>query len=229
MGLPRDQLKVGEVITTHDNYEIQMDLGHLVISFIAHSSWERGESSKAAASQSHTRVLSHQQCSSSQSKQLSKVIVSTGCLVFRLRLDLVGSSWEFTYSLMLLDRAILWTDSILYTIRELIGRMSVTESTAIGDSKESRALGLEVQTKKGNLELVKSSSILNLGSDLPRAEWARLGEVEESGKGSPMLCTPLNIVDPFLQDNATGILEIDKGRLEASRWRVKVTQNLRKS
>ena len=44
------------------------------------------------------------------------------------------------------------------------------------------------------------------------------GEVEESGEGSLMLCTPLNIVDPFFQDNATGILEIDEGRLEASRW-----------
>ena len=57
--------------------------------------------------------------------------------------------------------------------------------------------------------------MLNLGSDLPGAEWARLGDIEESGEGSPMLCTPLNIVDPFLQDNDTGILEIDEGRLEA--------------
>ena len=32
-----------------------------------------------------------------------------------------------------------------------------------------------------------------------------------------MLCTPLKIVNPFLQDNATGILEIGEGRLEASR------------
>ena len=39
--------------------------------------------------------------------------------------------------------------------------------------------------------------MLNLGSNLPSAEWARLGDVEESGEGSPMLCTPLNIVDPF--------------------------------
>ena len=77
---------------------------------------------------------------------------------------------------------------------------------------------LEVQTKKGNLELVESLPILNLDSDLPGAEWAKLGEVEESGEGSPMLYAPLNIVDPFLQDNATGILEIDEGRLEASRW-----------
>ena len=79
-----------------------------------------------------------------------------------------------------------------------------------------RILGLEVQTKKGNLELVESLPILNLGSDLPGAELARLGEVEESGEGSPMLCTPLNIVGPFFHDNATGILEIDEGRLEAS-------------
>ena len=60
MGLPQNQLKVREVIMAHDNCEIQMDLGHIVISFVAHSSWERGESSKAAASQSHTRVLSLQ-------------------------------------------------------------------------------------------------------------------------------------------------------------------------
>ena len=92
----------------------------------------------------------------------------------------------------------------------------MTKSTAVGDSMESQVLGLDVQTKKGNLELVESSPILNLGLDLPSVEWARLGEVEESGEGSPMLCTPLNIVDPFFQDNATGILEIDEGRLEAS-------------
>ena len=60
MGLPQDQLKLGEVIMAHDKYEIQMDLGHSVISFVAHSSWERGESSKAAASQSCSRVLSLQ-------------------------------------------------------------------------------------------------------------------------------------------------------------------------
>ena len=60
--------------------------------------------------------------------------------------------------------------------------------------------------------------MLNLGSDLPSGEWARLGDIEESGEGSPMLCSPLNIVDPFLQDNDTGILEIDEGRLEACRW-----------
>ena len=40
MGLPQDQLKLGEVIMAHDNYEIQMDLGHSVRSFVAHSSWE---------------------------------------------------------------------------------------------------------------------------------------------------------------------------------------------
>ena len=129
----------------------------------------------------------------------------------------MGSAWEFTYLLMLLDRAILWTDSIFYTVRELIGWMSVTESVAEGDSMESQALRLEVQTKKGNLELVESSPILNLGLDFPCTEWAGLGEVEENGKGSPMLCTPLKIVDPFLHDNATRILEIDEGRLEASR------------
>ena len=93
----------------------------------------------------------------------------------------------------------------------------MTKSTPVGDSMESQALRLEVQTKKGNLELVESSPILNLGLDFPCAEWPGLGEVEENGKGSPMLCTPLKIVDPFLQDNATGILEIDEGRLEASR------------
>ena len=60
--------------------------------------------------------------------------------------------------------------------------------------------------------------MLNLGLDLPSAEWVGLGDIEESGEESPMLCTPLHIVDPFLQDNDTGILEIDEGRLEASRW-----------
>ena len=30
MGLPQDQLKGGEVITAHDNCEIQMDLRYLV-------------------------------------------------------------------------------------------------------------------------------------------------------------------------------------------------------
>nr|POE81632.1 mdis1-interacting receptor like kinase 2 [Quercus suber] len=56
-----------------------------------------------------------------------------------------------------------------------------------------------------------------MSSDLLGAEWVGLGEVEENGEGSPMLCTPLNAVDLFLQDNATRILEIDEGRLEASR------------
>ena len=40
MGLPQDQLKLGEVIKAHDNCEIQMDFVHLVISFVVHSSWE---------------------------------------------------------------------------------------------------------------------------------------------------------------------------------------------
>ena len=78
----------------------------------------------------------------SQSKQLSKVIVPAGCLVFGLRSDLVGSTWEFTCLLLLLDRVILWTNSNFYTIRELIGWIRVTESTAVGDSMESLALGL---------------------------------------------------------------------------------------
>ena len=106
----------------------------------------------------------------SQSKQLSRVIVPAGCLVFGMRSDLVGGTWEFTYSLMLLDWAILWTDSIFYTVKELIGWMSVTELVAEGDSMESQALRLEVQTKKGNLELVESSPILNLGLDFPGVE-----------------------------------------------------------
>ena len=92
----------------------------------------------------------------------------------------------------------------------------MTESVVVGDSIKSQASGLEVQTKRVNLELVVSPSMLNLGSDLPGAEWAGLGEVKEYGEGRPMLCTPLNTVDPFLQDNAIGILEIDEGRLEAS-------------
>ena len=61
-------------------------------------------------------------------------------------------------------------------------------------------MGLEAQTKWGNLELVESYAKFRLRST------------------SPMLCTPLNIIDPFLQDNAIGILEIDEGKLEASRW-----------
>ena len=144
------------------------------------------------------------------------MIVSAGCLVFGLRSDLVGITWEFTCSLMLPNRAILLTDSIFYTVRELMGQMRVTESKVVGDSFESQASGLEAQTKRVNLELVVSSPMLNLGSDLPGAEWAGLGEVKEYGEGNPMLCTPLNTVDPFLQDNAIGILEIDEGRLEAS-------------
>ena len=68
-----------------------------------------------------------------------------------LRSDLMGSTWEFTCLFMLLDQVILWTDSIFYTVRELLGWMSVMESVAVGDSLESQALGLEVQTKKGNL------------------------------------------------------------------------------
>ena len=169
-------------------------------------------------SRSRTRVLSLQQCSSSQSKQSSRVIVFVGCLVFGLRSDLVGITREFTCSLILLDRVILWIDSIFYTVRELMGRMRVTESAVVGDSIESQASGLEAQTKRGNLELVVSPPMLNLGSDLPGAEWAGLGEVEEYGARSPILCTSLNTIDPFLQDNAVGILEIDEGRLEASRW-----------
>ena len=45
--------------------------------------------------------------------------------------------------------------------------------------------------------------MLNLGSDLLGVEWVGLGDIEENREGSPMLCTPLNIVDPFLQDNDT--------------------------
>ena len=61
-----------------------------------------------------------------------------------LRSDLMGSTWEFTCLFMLLDQVILWIDSIFYTVRELLGRMSVMESVAVGDSLESQALGLEV-------------------------------------------------------------------------------------
>ena len=68
--------------------------------------------------------------------------------MFGLRSDLVGSTWEFTYLLMLLDRVILWIDSIFYTVRELIGQMSVMESIAVADSMDSQALRLEVQKKK---------------------------------------------------------------------------------
>ena len=99
--------------------------------------------------------------------------------MFGLRSDLVGITRGYTCSLMLLDRAIQWTDSIFYTVRELMGWMRVTKSVVVGDSMESQASGLEVQTKRGNLELVVSLLMLNLGSDLPGAEWAGLGEVEE--------------------------------------------------
>ena len=58
---------------------------------------------------------------------------------------------------MFLDRAILWTDSIFYTVRVLMGRMRLTESAVVGDGMESHALGLEAQTKRGSLELVESS------------------------------------------------------------------------
>ena len=61
-----------------------------------------------------------------------------------LRSNLVGITWEFTCSLMSLDRAILWTDSIFFTIRELMGQIRVTELAVVGDSIESQALGLEV-------------------------------------------------------------------------------------
>ena len=97
-----------------------------------------------------------------------------------------------------------------------MGQMIVTGLAVVGDSMESQASGLEAQTKRGNLELVESLPMLNLGSDLPGVEWAGLGEVEENGEASPMLCTLLNTVDLFLQDNAIGILKIDKGILEAS-------------
>ena len=65
---------------------------------------------------------------------------------------------------MLLDRVILWTNSIFYIVRELLGWMSVMESAAIGDSMESQALGLVAQTKRGNLELVESYAKFRLGS-----------------------------------------------------------------
>ena len=54
-----------------------------------------------------------------------------------LRSDLVGITWEFTCSLMSLDRVILWTDSIFYIVRELMGQMRVTELAEVGDSMES--------------------------------------------------------------------------------------------
>lgn len=110
----------------------------------------------------------------------------------------MGVTRTFTCSLMLLDRAILWTDSIFYIVRELMSRMRMAKLVVVGDSMESQASGLEAQTKRGNLELVVSLPMLNLGSDLLGAEWVGLGEVKECGKGSPMLCTPLNILNPFL-------------------------------
>nr|POF02771.1 hypothetical protein CFP56_25130 [Quercus suber] len=55
--------------------------------------------------------------------------------------NLVGITWEFTCSLMSLDRVILWTDSIFYTVKELMGRMRVMELAV--DSMESQASGLE--------------------------------------------------------------------------------------
>ena len=57
----------------------------------------------------------------------------------------------------------------------------MTKSTPVGDSMESQALGLEAQTKRGNLELVESSPMLNLGSDLPvlnGLDWGMLKKVE---------------------------------------------------
>ena len=54
-----------------------------------------------------------------------------------LRSDLVGITQEFTCSLMSLDRVILWTDSIFYIVRELMGQMRVTELAVVGDSMES--------------------------------------------------------------------------------------------
>ena len=54
-----------------------------------------------------------------------------------LRSDLVGITREFTCSLMSLDRVILWTDSIFYIVRELMGQMRVTELAVVGDSMES--------------------------------------------------------------------------------------------
>lgn len=66
MGLPQAQLKAGEVILACDDCEVQMGLGHLVIRYDVQSSWERGESSKAEASRSRTRLLSHRVNQSNQ-------------------------------------------------------------------------------------------------------------------------------------------------------------------
>jgi len=51
----------------------------------------------------------------------------------------MGITLEFTCSLMSLDRAMLWTDSIFYTVRELVHRVRVTESAVVVDSVESQA------------------------------------------------------------------------------------------
>lgn len=65
------------------------------------------------------------------------MIVAVGCLVLGLRSDLMGISLEFTCSLLLLDRAMLWTDSIFYTVRELVRLVRVTESVVVGNRVES--------------------------------------------------------------------------------------------
>ena len=52
----------------------------------------------------------------------------------------MGITLEFTCLLMSLDRVMLWTNSIFYTIRELVHRARVTESMVVGDSVESQAL-----------------------------------------------------------------------------------------
>ena len=51
----------------------------------------------------------------------------------------MGITLEFTCSLMSLDQAMLWTDSIFYTVRELVHRVRVTESAVVVDSMESQA------------------------------------------------------------------------------------------
>ena len=56
-----------------------------------------------------------------------------------LRSDLMGITLEFSCSLMSLDRAMLWTDSIFYTVRELVHRVRVMESAVVVDSVESQA------------------------------------------------------------------------------------------
>ena len=52
----------------------------------------------------------------------------------------MGITLEFTCLLMSLDRVMLWTNSIFYTIRELVHQARVTESAVVGDSVESQAL-----------------------------------------------------------------------------------------